>query len=118
MIDTDDATRARLRKLWRQWHEGADDRHRRWHEAEEAAHRAWRQNPGLRSPPYMPPPRHIPMPRELAGLTCGAKTRAGTPCKRTDIYNNGRCKFHGGLSTGPTTPEGKAIASRNAKRTP
>ena len=54
------------------------------------------------------------MPRELVGLTCGAKTRAGTPCKRTDIYRNGRCKFHGGLSTGPRADEGKAIASREA----
>ncbi len=38
---------------------------------------------------------------------CGAKTRAGTPCKRRDFYLNGRCKLHGGLSTGPKTLEGK-----------
>ena len=36
---------------------------------------------------------------------CGAKTRAGTPCKRpagwgTDHVGNGRCKLHGGKSTG------------------
>lgn len=24
---------------------------------------------------------------------CGAKTRKGTPCKRRDIYGNGRCKL-------------------------
>lgn len=44
---------------------------------------------------------------------CGARTRAGTPCKRRDIYENGRCPLHGGLSTGPTTPEGKAKVIRN-----
>lgn len=40
-------------------------------------------------------------PRELADLRCGAKTRAGTPCKRRDLYASGRCRLHGGLSTGP-----------------
>lgn len=40
-------------------------------------------------------------PELLRGLTCGAKTRAGTPCKRTDLFSSGRCKFHGGMSTGP-----------------
>jgi hypothetical protein len=64
-----------------------------------------------------------PMPEVLRGLTCGARTRAGTPCKRKDIYNNGRCKFHGGLSTGPRTAEGKKRSSMNGfkskeKRTP
>ncbi|MGX5835761.1 HGGxSTG domain-containing protein [Aeromonas piscicola] len=53
-------------------------------------------------------PVHEPLPSDLAGLACGATTRAGTPCKRTDIYGNGRCKFHGGLSTGAKTEEGKA----------
>jgi hypothetical protein len=45
--------------------------------------------------------------------TCQARTRAGTPCKRRDIYENGRCPLHGGLSTGPTTQEGKARVTRN-----
>jgi len=40
---------------------------------------------------------------------CGAKTRQGTPCK-AQAMRNGRCKNHGGLSTGPRTPEGKARA--------
>jgi len=47
---------------------------------------------------------------------CGAKTRAGTPCKMTAIYENGRCKLHGGLSTGPKTKEGKKRSSMNAKK--
>ena len=29
MIETDDATRARLRKLWRAWHEASAERLRR-----------------------------------------------------------------------------------------
>jgi hypothetical protein len=45
--------------------------------------------------------------------TCGARTRQGTSCKNTRIYSNGRCKNHGGLSTGPKTPEGKAQALAN-----
>lgn len=44
---------------------------------------------------------------------CGAKTRQGTPCKNTRLYNNGRCKNHGGLSTGPRTEEGKTRALAN-----
>ncbi|WP_275957929.1 HGGxSTG domain-containing protein [Pseudomonas sp. dw_358] len=48
-----------------------------------------------------PPPAFPSLPDELHGLTCGAKTRAGEPCKRRDLYISGRCKLHGGLSTGP-----------------
>ncbi len=36
---------------------------------------------------------------------CGAKTRSGAPC-RGPAMRNGRCRMHGGLSTGPKTPEG------------
>lgn len=47
-------------------------------------------------------------------LRCGAKgKRTGRPCPHTAIYGNGRCKWHGGLSTGPKTPEGRAKAGRN-----
>ncbi len=38
---------------------------------------------------------------------CGAKTRAGAPCKGLAMPN-GRCRMHGGPSTGPRTPEGLA----------
>jgi len=37
---------------------------------------------------------------------CGAKTRRGTPC-RAPAMANGRCRMHGGKSTGPRTPEGR-----------
>ncbi len=36
---------------------------------------------------------------------CGARTRAGTPCK-APAMRNGRCYRHGGPSTGPRTAEG------------
>ena len=50
-------------------------------------------------------------------LTCGAKTRRGTPCKRRDLYGlSARCRLHGGLSTGPRTPEGKRRAALNGLR--
>lgn len=42
--------------------------------------------------------------------TCGAKTRKGTPCQCKRIYRGGRCKFHGGMSTGPRTREGQKRA--------
>lgn len=46
---------------------------------------------------------------------CDAKTRAGTPCKLpagwgTDHLGSGRCKLHGGKSTGPP------LANKNAQK--
>src|ERR1039458_9849151 len=38
-------------------------------------------------------------------LRCGAKTRHGTRCQCGAMLN-GRCRLHGGLSTGPKTPAG------------
>ena len=57
------------------------------------------------------------LPLECRDLACGATTRAGTPCKRRDLYRSGRCKLHGGLSTGPRTAKGKRRSARNGKRT-
>jgi hypothetical protein len=34
---------------------------------------------------------------------CGAKTRAGGRCRKPKMPN-GRCRFHGGMSTGPKVP--------------
>jgi hypothetical protein len=33
--------------------------------------------------------------------TCGARTRSGGLCKHKGNIRNGRCKRHGGASTGP-----------------
>lgn len=53
--------------------------------------------------------------RPLCGEKCGAKTRKGTPCQCKALAN-GRCKYHGGKSTGPKTEEGKTRAARNLRR--
>lgn len=76
------------------------------------------RRPAMPSLPGLPP-----FPEECRGLICGAKTRAGSPCQRRDLYNGYRCRLHGGLSTGPKTKNGKLISSRNGlrpkkKRTP
>ena len=49
--------------------------------------------------------------------TCGARTSRknagrGRPCKMTRVGANGRCKFHGGHSTGPRTKEGRNRIAR------
>lgn len=51
------------------------------------------------------------------GLPCGARTRSGGRCRGLPIVGNRRCRLHGGKSTGPTTPEGRAaIAASNRRR--
>jgi len=42
------------------------------------------------------------------GRRCGAKTRPGGACQNPAIGSRTRCKLHGGESTEPRTPEGKA----------
>ena len=46
--------------------------------------------------------------RDWPGKRCLAKTRRGTPCQKAALKGKARCRLHGGLSTGPRTPEGKA----------
>jgi len=43
----------------------------------------------------------------LAAPRCGARTRCGGAC-RQPAMRNGRCRMHGGLSTGPRTAAGRA----------
>ncbi len=40
-----------------------------------------------------------------AAPRCGARNRRGCPCAGPAM-RNGRCRFHGGKSTGPRTPAG------------
>ncbi|OCH25792.1 hypothetical protein A6E13_18860 [Aliivibrio fischeri] len=47
---------------------------------------------------------------------CGAKTRSGLPCKRRGNKKNGKCKLHGGRSTGAKTELGKIVVARNAHK--
>jgi hypothetical protein len=39
---------------------------------------------------------------------CGAKTRAGGTCMVRVELGKARCRFHGGMSTGPKTAAGRA----------
>lgn len=43
-----------------------------------------------------------------ARRTCGARCRDGHPCRAPGLGRGGRCRRHGGASTGPTSPEGRA----------
>lgn len=44
---------------------------------------------------------------ELAAVACGAKTRGGAPCRNLPM-RNGKCRMHGGASTGAKTEAGLA----------
>jgi hypothetical protein len=51
--------------------------------------------------------------RPRCGASC--RSRAGAPCRARAVWDrehdrprNGRCRLHGGLSTGATTPAGRA----------
>lgn len=43
---------------------------------------------------------------------CNAKTRSGRACRALALPN-GRCRWHGGMSTGPRTEEGKRRSALN-----
>lgn len=49
----------------------------------------------------------------MDSILCGAKTRSGRPCRNIPFADNGRCKFHGGLSTGPKDKT-KLYGNKNA----
>ena len=50
------------------------------------------------------------------GIRCLAKTRRDTECQSAAYEHNGRCRLHGGLSTGARTQEGlQRISEANIK---
>lgn len=60
--------------------------------------------------------------RRQARPKCGSKCRDGHSCKakavvdpKTDEPLNGRCRMHGGLSTGAKTEEGRKRSKKAAK---
>ena len=59
-----------------------------------------RKNPTHRLPDW-----RITMPMAHASARCGARARTGMACQ-SPAMPNGRCRMHGGASTGPRTPEG------------
>ena len=69
--------------------------------------------------PPPPPPKVIRRDRPR----CGARTRQGAPCQAPVVWDaalnrprNGRCKLHGGLSTGARTAEGRARQDEARRR--
>ena len=66
---------------------------------------------------------HKPMHQARQALAlhpkCGAKCRSGEPCKNPSM-KNGRCRMHGGKSTGAPIKHGQrtreALAQRKADR--
>ena len=106
----DQTWQSQLRKLWKLYHAHCDQAVHRFCKAngldvEKVNAKLWMYGlDGLELPPF---------PGVLSELTCGAKTRKGTPCKRKDLYRSGRCKFHGGMSTGPTSEKGKRRSAMN-----
>ena len=55
--------------------------------------------------------------KSTARVICGAKRhRDGQPCQAKSEPGKRRCRFHGGRSTGPKTPEGEARALANLRQ--
>ncbi len=73
-------------------------------------------------PPATPGPLRNGNPRGNPSLAprCGAKNRAGDPC-RAPAMANGRCRLHGGKCTGPLTEKGmadfKAVHTKHGRYT-
>lgn len=106
--------RRKLREFWQEYNRVSALRHEMIHD-EELAERLLNQDVwlplALPSWPEFPP--------ECIDMTCGGRgRRKGTPCQSKDIERNGRCKWHGGRSTGPKTPKGKIRSLANLKRGP
>ena len=59
-----------------------------------------RDNPMHRLPDW-----RTTLPLAQSSPRCGARTRSGNAC-RSPAMANGRCRMHGGKSTGPPTAEG------------
>ncbi len=47
---------------------------------------------------------------------CGARTRAGGACRCKPLPGKKRCKYHGGLSSGPRTESGREQSRRNLEK--
>jgi hypothetical protein len=59
--------------------------------------------------------RGLPLKRKFRPRCC-AKTRAGAPCFMRVVPGKRRCRFHGGMSTGPKTKAGHARIAEAQRR--
>ena len=59
--------------------------------------------------------RGLPLKRKFRPRCC-AETRAGDQCIMRVMPGKRRCRFHGGLSTGPKTAEGRARIAEAQRR--
>lgn len=57
---------------------------------------------------------HEPAQKYNPKVPCGAATRKGPPCQRPALAN-GRCKLHGGKSTGPKEPADQTFNQKAVK---
>ena len=72
---------------------------------------------GLRATRPVSPALALPKDADPSSTWCRAKTRRGTSCRRKGTGKGGRCRLHGGKSTGPKTQEGlDRIAAAQRKR--
>jgi hypothetical protein len=46
---------------------------------------------------------------------CGARNRRGEPCQCKKLHRGKKCRFHGGMSTGPRTEQGRLRALANLR---
>jgi hypothetical protein len=60
--------------------------------------------------------RELADPSEIR-VVCGARRRRdGKPCEALSVPGRRRCKWHGGMSTGPRTAAGRAKVTANLRR--
>lgn len=82
------------------------------------AYRARANDSGYEMPAWAP--AWLERPQRVASrkrVPCGGKRRRdGEPCTALSVPGKRRCKWHGGCSTGPRTPEGKAKVTANLPR--
>ncbi len=52
---------------------------------------------------------------DAKAATCGAVRSSGKPCPAKPVPGKSRCKFHGGMSTGPKTEAGRKRLSEAMK---
>lgn len=109
--------RRRLKAFWKRYDYAVAERRRLLRSDEAEQYRSAYYDAYGELPPLPVLPEYPEFPPECFDMICGAWGRQRQrPCQSKQIERNGRCKFHGGASTGPKTPEGKARSVANLRR--